>query len=423
MKKSVKIIALTVVAILVVSCFAVLGANISKQVDIYYRNIKININGTEHNPTNAQGETVEPFIYDGTTYLPVRAVADALGMDVAWDDATSTVTLTDKSSGNVNKEFVRQENEFHAKIEKRLEAVMPKEDLDKEILADFSGIPVSAASVRYAVLASATYHENADDEETKKQIAKEIDDYYRTNAAVVLMASELGIDVPDNVFEADIAGVYTSMSTLYGDSLKEIIETYTFQSTYFYFLNQYYNILYSKLFEAKINDSDFEKIVREKVLAAMTTPEKPYVRAKHILVAFEEGATDEQKAEKKALAETILARAKAGEDFDALVKEYGEDPGMESNPDGYYFTYGTMVEPFENTAFALKEGEISEPVETNFGYHIIQRLPLDDDAIKNTDEYKNAGYQLLMEEVTARGASLTATFADNYDERCAQFAQ
>lgn len=68
-------------------------ATITKE--IYYNDILITLNGDEVKPTDANGEYVEPFIMDGTTYLPVRGIANALGMDVEWDDDTKTVKLTD----------------------------------------------------------------------------------------------------------------------------------------------------------------------------------------------------------------------------------------------------------------------------------------------------------------------------------------
>ncbi len=91
-----------------------------------------------------------------------------------------------------------------------------------------------------------------------------------------------------------------------------------------------------------------------------------YVCAKHILIPKSE----------KSKAESVLKKALKGEDFDALVKTYGQDPGMINSPEGYVFTYGEMVQEFETAAFSLKEGEISGLVETAYGYHIIKKLPL-----------------------------------------------
>lgn len=59
-----------------------------------YANIKVELNGQQIDLVDANGQAVEPFTIDGTTYLPVRAVSNALGMDVAWDQTTSTVNLT-----------------------------------------------------------------------------------------------------------------------------------------------------------------------------------------------------------------------------------------------------------------------------------------------------------------------------------------
>lgn len=78
----------------------VAGEQIKKTADLYYNNIKICIDGSYVEPKDANGNTVEPFIIDGTTYLPVRAVANAFGKDVAWDGDTQTVFLGAKPGEN-----------------------------------------------------------------------------------------------------------------------------------------------------------------------------------------------------------------------------------------------------------------------------------------------------------------------------------
>lgn len=59
-----------------------------------YNNIKVTLDGQQVNLVDANGKAVEPFAIDGTTYLPIRAVASALGLDVAWDGTTNTAVLT-----------------------------------------------------------------------------------------------------------------------------------------------------------------------------------------------------------------------------------------------------------------------------------------------------------------------------------------
>ncbi len=74
---------------------AALAANTTTWYDVLSNGIKIVIDGVTIKPKDANGNTVEPIIYNGTTYLPVRAVADALGMEVYWDGPNYTVYLGD----------------------------------------------------------------------------------------------------------------------------------------------------------------------------------------------------------------------------------------------------------------------------------------------------------------------------------------
>jgi len=74
------------------------------------------------------------------------------------------------------------------------------------------------------------------------------------------------------------------------------------------------------------------------------------------------------------IAAAILDRIRAGEDFDTLMRTYGEDPGMANNPQGYTFTRGFMDPPFEEATAALEIGEISGLVRGHWGYHIIKRI-------------------------------------------------
>jgi parvulin-like peptidyl-prolyl isomerase len=69
----------------------------------------------------------------------------------------------------------------------------------------------------------------------------------------------------------------------------------------------------------------------------------------------------------------ILARAKKGENFAQLAKTYSEDPGVKNNGGLYEnFERGQMVKPFEDAAFSIPVGEISDIVETRYGYHILK---------------------------------------------------
>ncbi len=103
----------------------------------------------------------------------------------------------------------------------------------------------------------------------------------------------------------------------------------------------------------------------------MKEPEQ--VRLSHILVGADENATPEQREQAKKKTEDIRTRAVAGEDFAALASENSDDPGSKANGGELsWVSRGDTVPPFEAAAFALSPGEISEVVETRYGYHVIK---------------------------------------------------
>ena len=103
-----------------------------------------------------------------------------------------------------------------------------------------------------------------------------------------------------------------------------------------------------------------------------------HIRASHILVSYAGAPRTEAvrtKADAERLAVEILERIRAGEDFEDLARRYSDCPTAQNERCGDlgFFDKGKMVKPFEDAAFALKVGEVSGVVETNFGYHIIMR--------------------------------------------------
>jgi len=96
------------------------------------------------------------------------------------------------------------------------------------------------------------------------------------------------------------------------------------------------------------------------------------VRASHILIKVDQGADEATKKQARAKIDAILKRAKAGEDFAALAKENSDDGSASQGGDLNFFPKEQMVPEFSNAAFALKTGEISDVVTSQFGYHIIK---------------------------------------------------
>ena len=147
--------------------------------------------------------------------------------------------------------------------------------------------------------------------------------------------------------------------------------------------------------------------------------ENDILYAKHILLMTVDPLTGESLdettiAEKRATAESLLAQLQASADltadFNALMNEYSEDTGLASYPDGYTFTAGEMVEAFETATRALEFGEISDLVESNFGYHIILRLDPDTESARR--QYRA---DLLDAQMVDWFDEADITFTDEYE--------
>lgn len=126
-----------------------------------------------------------------------------------------------------------------------------------------------------------------------------------------------------------------------------------------------------KQFVSKIKISDEEtKAYYDGNADKFKQPEE--VKASHILIKTPEKADDTQKAEARKKIEAVQKRLKKGEDFAAVAKEVSDCPSKEQGGDLGYFAKGQMVKPFEEAAFAMKPGETSNIVETDFGFHLIK---------------------------------------------------
>ena len=131
-------------------------------------------------------------------------------------------------------------------------------------------------------------------------------------------------------------------------------------------------LLVSKLRDRVIR---YDTVFTDQQLAQRWATEGPgaEIRARHILLRAPAEATPAQRDSVRALAESLRQRAGGGEDFAALAAEYSEDPGSAARGgDLGFFGRGRMVAPFEEAAFQLEPGEVSEVVESPFGYHIIR---------------------------------------------------
>jgi len=112
------------------------------------------------------------------------------------------------------------------------------------------------------------------------------------------------------------------------------------------------------------------------------------VQASHILVKTEKEAKE------------ILDKIKAGEDFAELAKEYSQDSSAANGGDLGYFRKGMMVPEFEEAAFSLSPGEISDPVKTKYGYHIIKVTDRKEEQKRFEDVKENVKYTLVQQAIS-----------------------
>lgn len=188
--------------------------------------------------------------------------------------------------------------------------------------------------------------------------------------------------------DAELETLTQRVDSYYGMTLQEYLDQQCISEAAFRKLNQVPYLarsLQTQMEEAgelTAQDADLDAMVEE----------AGYYKAKHILLAFPENedgsaATDEQKAAVKAEADQLLAQIRTAADplaeFDKVMNERSEDGRDADNqlyaPDGYLAYAGQMVPQFESAAKALAVGEISEPVETDYGYHIILRQDFTDE--------------------------------------------
>lgn len=117
------------------------------------------------------------------------------------------------------------------------------------------------------------------------------------------------------------------------------------------------DVYWTQLISSRISDEAAKEFYDAQIGSVETQEE---IKARHILVATEEEA------------QSVIDALGAGGDFEALAKEHSTGPSGAEGGDLGYFTAGTMVAEFNDAAFALQAGEISAPVKTKFGWHVIK---------------------------------------------------
>ena len=328
-----------------------------------------------------------PYIENDITMVPLRFVTESLGAGVQWNDETKEVTITKGEEtvvlqiGNINAIAVKGGESTTTQllaapvivnditlvplrfISENLGAYVEYVGPSRQVLiSDEAPAVVVGNSPVFGSVFRAYYLLNSDavgyyGEETVAEMV------YNTLVSSAAVAENWKMINPYTGYSEELMAEINSVSD------DELATGGILKASYVKLL-QIFSI------EEEAVDMLMGSVNEEDILAAY---DEQFVCAKHILISTVDSETGEPKADAakiKKNAEAVLKKAKNGTDFDKLIKEYGEDPGMETNPDGYVFTKGEMVQSFEEAAFALKEDEISGLVESEYGYHIIKKMPL-----------------------------------------------
>lgn len=281
-----------------------------------------------------------------------------------------------------------------------------KEDLT--IVKTVDGIDITLELYRYVALnykmqyeagSSAEMWLGEEGKEALDRINRDIDDTLVKLHATISMCNEYGIDVNDSyitdTLEIYMDEIYETYDYDYKAYVSEIAEYNMTDAVYRFLVRN--DILAEELL-AKMAENGEVPVDRDEVLGILNSDE--CVRVKQILISADNGKSDEDNLSR---AKDLLEKAKSGKDFDELVQKYGEDLFMFNNDDGYYITKGRLHKEFEDAAYALEVGEISDIIKTPSGYSILKKYEKDPEYIeKNFDyllsEYISGLYNLKLEE-------------------------
>lgn len=362
MKKELKGFIFGVVFTLIFTCStAIFADDIFEQIAVLRNPSTITINGEDMSGDH--------FEYLDRTYVPLREVAEKLGMDVVWDGETATIDITPA----------------------REKLVINGETVDNAIYD---------ASKKQLSFYYQTQGQTLSEEELEEAAYLYVTERY----LVCQEAAKAGVSLTDeevSAVKAELEALEISLGAEeYASQLSAI--GYDKES----YLTLQLQLMLINKFEQTLGFTVSEEEIRSYYDENLVDKEQVYTVAKHILFSTE-GKNDAEKAEVKKTAQTILRRIKNGADFDKLMNEYSEDPGLASYPDGYTFTDGQMVPEFESAAKALKNNQVSELVETDYGYHIIKKV-----SSGVTDSYERLKetikQQLLSEKYVAYVSGLRA---------------
>jgi|LSQX01.2.fsa_nt_gb foldase protein PrsA len=361
MRKEHKTFILGFLSAIILTGTTIFANNATQIIEVLFNSVDIVVEGEDIKLDN--------IVYEGTTYVPLRAIFEEIvGKKVTWDAETSTVIIGGGDTAGVSgEEVVASVNGTDIKFD----------EFEFYLNDTKAGMEQQALKSNISNLWETEIEgKNAVDVLKEKAV-----DMVVLNTVQLQKAQELGLELD----ESELAQL--------DEEKKYYINMWGGEENYESVLTQMG--LNDKTFAEVLQNMRLSEKLRSHIMLSdgytISDEEKkefydknkdmfyqPQVTAKHILIGIMgengEELSDKEIEEKKKLAETILTKIEKGEDFDKLMNEYSDDPGLETQPDGYTFSKGQMVPEFEEAAFSLENDKVSGIVETTYGYHIIKKI-------------------------------------------------
>lgn len=300
------------------------------QIEVAFRNLKYMFDGVEKAPSDGKS-----FVYEGTTYVPIRFVSEALGKPVEWDEANETIWI-----GN---------NPTH-------------------IIATYQGGQVTKGQfdnyLAIQLFFNSTYAQYKGNSEFEQFILKQLlKDAILSGRATDAQRDEASQKAKKQLDAWKLQGADQLSSSLQAAKITEAE------------VNQFliHSFLADSVISSKISDDRLQQQYKDNLAGDPNYYTAASVR--HILIGLNDSNNKPLRTKEEALklAQEVQTKLKNGGDFTALAKEYSDDPGSKDNGGLYENApVNQWVAEFKQAALDLKIGQISDPVGTAYGYHVMK---------------------------------------------------
>lgn len=360
---------------IILASLPVLADSVRQMIEVELNTVNITVDGKKVDGDN--------ILYNDRTYVPLRAIAEMLGKNVSWDQETNTASISDFAGVTYSGSEVGKVN-------------------GKSILSEQLDTYKSLAKVNNPQMS---------DEEIEKT-AKEMIVY---DIALADYAKKYGVEI-NSEFEERYNSYMQYISSQYPQFL-QLLQAVGYTEKSYKQAQQSDYLADMVLSEAPADYSVTDTEASDFYNTNKENFKYDGLRAKHILfsVLDKDGNELDENAKQEVYkkATDVYNRIKKGEDFDTLMKEFTEDPGIAQNPDGYTFTKGELVSAFEEKAYSMNVGDVSEPVLSEYGYHIIKLMEKID--YKSFESQKesikvNLALEKLKKDVNDFAASYTVSW-------------